>query len=147
LPELALRLLNERVNIRMAEDPYRGRYVQRVQNPPLTGPEQAALAGAVEILHGNLTPGHRAATIATLARLANHRAKERTADEWRMLFEDYAEDIGEFSNAHVKEAVTEHRRNSNWFPTSAELRKRCLELVDRDRFRLERAERMLGETQ
>lgn len=129
----------------MVNDPYRGRYMVRVENPPLTGAERAALATAAQHLQGNLTPGHRAPTIAILARLANHRAKEKSQQEWKMLFEDYAEDLAEFSTAHVQEAVVEHRRNSNWFPTVAELRKRCAELRERDKFRLERAERMLVE--
>src|SRR5690348_10867984 len=113
LPELALRLLNERVSVRMREDCYRGRYLERVQNPPLTGPERAALMTAVMHLQENLTPGHRAPAIAILARLANHRSKEKTPQEWKMLFEDYAEDLAEFSTGHVNEAVVEHRRNSN----------------------------------
>jgi len=91
-----------------------------------------------------LAPGDRKMLIALLARLANHRSKERSRQEWQMLFEDYIEDLGEFSAAHMQEAIKEHRQSSPFFPASAELRGRCLELVKRDKSRLEQCEGLLA---
>lgn len=112
--------------------------------PPLTDPERDALQKTASTLAIWLEPGQRPALIAMLARLANHRSKERSPQEWQMIFEDYAEDLSEFSDAHVAESLKEHRRVSNFFPSIAELRARCLSLRQRDKYRLERAQRLLG---
>ncbi|MND09520.1 hypothetical protein D3C83_329180 [compost metagenome] len=61
-----------------------------------------------------------------------------------MLFEDFAEDLAEFSDAHVQEAIAQHRRTCKFFPTPAELRALCLEQVVRDRYRLRRCRALLG---
>ena len=92
-----------------------------------------------------LGPGDRKMLIGLLARLANHRWKERSRQEWQMLFEDYVEDLGEFSAEHMQEAIKEHRQSSPFFPASAELRARCLEHVMRDKARLERCKRLLAD--
>jgi hypothetical protein len=145
LPPLGLSLLSDRIAVRAVQDPHEGRRIERVELPPLTDDETAALEMTRDALQVYLQPGRRAAIVAMLARLANlHRTKDRSPQEWQMLFEDYCEDLGEFSEAHVSEAIKEHRQNSNWFPTIAELRGRCLELRARDKFRLERAKRLLG---
>lgn len=143
LQEQGLRLLAERVGVRMVDDPYRGRHLERVEWPPLMAGERQAIRDAASALRVWLAPGQRAAHIGMLARLANHRSKERSPQEWQMLLEDYAEDLAEFSDAHVAEALKEHRRSSTFFPSVAELRQRCLELRERDKWRLERAGRLL----
>lgn len=145
MPELGLRLLNERVVLKLVSDPERGRYFERVDLPPLTRLEISALSETVTALKHALAPGRRTVLLAMLARLANHRTKERSAQEWKMLFEDYAGDLEEFSEAHIGEAIREHRQTSTFFPSIAELRTRCVELVDRDKFRLGKAERMLAD--
>lgn len=127
----------------MVETPHEGRRYVPVELEPLTDAERDALTDTRDGLEAMLFPGNRAVLIALLARLANHRPKERSAAEWRMLFEDYAEDLAPFSDAHVSEAIREHRQSNNWFPTINELRTRCLELVQRDQFRLERCLKLL----
>lgn len=116
-----------------------------VEHPPLTEIEREALHRSRDILANALMRGNRAVLIAQLVRLANHRAKERSAQEWQMLFEDYADDLCEFSDSHTTEAIKEFRKHSNFFPTIAEISQRCLELVARDKHRLERCEMLLRE--
>lgn len=135
--------LIERPPIRMEDDQFRGRRVVRIEYPPLSDGEKAGLEGAVQLLEQSLLPGSRPVCVALLARLANHRSKERSQAEWQMLFEDYAADLAEFSDAHVSEAITEHRRNSKFFPTISELRSRCMELRLRDKWRFDKARRLL----
>ena len=144
LPERGLRLLDERPAIRLAVDSFRGRHVERPSYPPLTVGERQALEQTQAALTANLAPGRRAVTIALLARLAAHRKTDRSPQEWQMLFEDFAEDLAEFSDAHVQEAITQHRRTCKFFPTPAELRAICLEMVARDRYRLRRCGVLLG---
>lgn len=143
LLERGLSLLSERPAIRVMQDQYRGRYFEQPNYPALTAPEIEALSETARTLEIWLSPGQRAAAVGLLARLANHHRKARSAEEWQMLFEDYCDDLAEFSDAHVAEAIGEHRRQSNWFPTIAELRERCLELRQRDNFRLIRARGLL----
>lgn len=100
---------------------------------------------AADALRASLSPGRRAALAGMLARLANHRGKERTPQEWQMLFEDYCDDLAEFSDHHLHQAIQEHRKNSTWFPSIAELSERCRGLRERDKWRLERAEKILAE--
>ena len=143
MPEQGLRLLTERPAIRIADDSYRGRHVERPSYPPLTLPERLVMEETERALNAGLTPGRRAVTIALLARLAAHRKSDRTPQEWQMLFEDFAEDLAEFSDAHVQEAIVQHRRTCKFFPTPAELRALCLEQVARDRYRLRRCRNLL----
>ncbi len=94
----------------MVDDPHRGRFYERIEYPALTAPERDAMVGTLAALDVALSPGNRAVCIAELTRLAVHRGKERSAEEWRMILEDYAEDLAEFSDVHVHEAIVEHRR-------------------------------------
>lgn len=144
LPALGLQLLAERVSIRMETCPFAGRRLVRPKHPPLTDGERDALEQTAVALSDWLAPGDRTLLIALLARLANHRSKERSPQQWQMLFEDYVEDLGEFSTAHIQEAIKEHRRSSTFFPASAELRAHCVELVRLDKSRLEHCERLLA---
>lgn len=66
-------------------------------------------------------PTDRVTLIATLARLANAMGGDRSAESWRMMFDDYADDLEGVSEAHLREIVRDHRRESNWFPKPAEL--------------------------
>lgn len=132
-----------RPGVKIEDDQYRGRHVVRIDYPPLTDGEVAGLTDALGILEHALLPGSRPSCVAMLARLANHRNKDRSPAEWQMIFEDYAAGLAEFSDAHVSEAITEHRRNSNFFPSIAELRERCMELRLRDKWRFDKARRLL----
>jgi len=130
----------------MVDDAFRGRHYERIQYPALTAVEREAVSDAANILAKWLEPGERSAIIAYLGRRAMHSTRERSEAEWRVLFEDYADDLAEFSARHVQEAIVWYRRTSNFFPSIAELRKRCLELRERDKWRLQRAKRMLRES-
>lgn len=129
----------------MADDPFAGRHYERIEYPALTAMEREAVADAATVLTKWLEHGEKPAIIGHLARRAAHQVKDKSDHEWRMLFEDYAEDLAEFSARHVQEAIVWYRRTSNFFPSIAELRERCLELRARDTVRLERARRMLKE--
>ena len=78
-----------------------------------------------------------------MGRLANHRQQDRTETEWRMLFEDYCDDLAEFSEAHIEQAIREHRRTSQWFPAIAQIRARCAELQELTKIRRSRCLRSL----
>lgn len=121
-----------------------GYYGQRLVFVPPDSADAEALEVAAEALGMRLTQGRRETITAHLARLANHYTTERSKDEWRMLFEDYCEDLGEFSDAHVIEAIKDHRRTNKWFPKIEELRTRCMELRELDKIRLTRVRRCLG---
>jgi len=91
-----------------------------------------------------LVPAEAKVVIAALWRLANHHKKDRTAREWEELFHDFIEDLGEFGEAHVIEALREHRQESKWFPKPAEIRSRCERLKAIDVEMLHRARVLLG---
>lgn len=128
----------------MEDCPFRGRHIVRVENPPLTEAERAALEQTKLMLRERVEPSHKAPVIALLARLANHRSKEKSATEWQMLFEDYAEDLAEFSAAHVQEAIKLHRQNSPFFPASSELRDLCKVFARRDEDQIARCTMLLA---
>lgn len=99
------------------------------------------LASAYE---GRQEPMQRERIIAHLGRLANHFHSDRTPQAWKMLFEDYAEDLSGISEPHLREVITAHRNEKNWFP-------KCAELIERWRFlqyseaeKLRRARVLLG---
>lgn len=141
-PVDGLRLLGTRECFRWDRDPDTNA-MRRVYVVP--SPEEAkALEEARVWLESRLVPGTKQTIIGALARLANHSKSERSAAEWKMLFEDYCQDLGEFSDAHVQQAVVDHRRSSNWFPKIAELRERCSELRGLDAARLRRCEQQFG---
>lgn len=144
VPELALQLIAERPRGRMVDHPQRGRYYESAIYPPLTGIERSALVQGAAALRAMLMPGRRRQVIAILTRLVVHYPREKSADQWRMQFEDLADDLAQFSAAHVNETADQHRRSKFFYPKSVELRTGCLELVERDEFRLKECERLLA---
>lgn len=148
LPEHALRLLQERQittwqPVTVERDGGTAQAMGSVFNPP-TPAEEATLRALNATLEARLQQAPRGTTEALLARLAAHDPRDRSATEWKMIFEDYAEDLGEFSEAHLRQAISEHRRTNKWFPKVSELRERCLELRALDTARALRCRRSLG---
>ena len=145
VPELALQLIAERPPMRRVADPHRSRDYEKAIYPRLTNAQRSALTQGLAALQGVLMPSPRAQIIRVLARLVVHYPREKSQQEWQMQFEDLAEDLAPFSAAHVQEAIKEHRRSKPFYPKSSELHARCLELVERDEFRLKRCERLLAD--
>ena len=145
LPEQWLRLLDERESFRKVDDGNGCKRWARIKLLPLTEAEAAALSEMMLVLDMRLKPGLRQTLVESLARIANHYNSERSPSEWQMLFEDYIQDLGEFSDATVSQALAEHRRESPWFPKIADLYKRCVEIRELDRCRLDRCRRALSE--
>lgn len=145
LPEQGLRLLVEREIHRWEKltDAHGAQVMAQVFNPP-TATEERTLRDLSAAIEARLAPASREEVIAHVGRLAAHDTRERPASEWRMVFEDFAEDLAEFSGAHVRQAVTEHRRTNKWFPKVSELRERCLELRALDTAYALRCRRSLG---
>lgn len=110
---------------------------RKVFIPP--SPEDGRELESVRLaLQVRLEPCRPEIVITALARLANHHKSERTSAEWQALYEDYVHDLAEFSNAHVLQALHEHRQTSKWFPKVSEVRERCVELRNLDQIRLRR---------
>lgn len=104
-------------------------------------PSDAEMTGLRQLrqcLIERLQPAEKPVMVAELRRIANHHASERKPAQWEMLFDDFWEDLQEFSSAHIHEAVVAHRRENNWFPKVHELRSKCVELRDTDQWRLRR---------
>lgn len=106
--------------------------MRHVRFPAPTEVEAATLTATRRELLERLRPCQDAALMAMLARLANHHHGDRTTAEWAMLFEDYLDDLAEFSEATLAQAIREHRRSSKWFPKVSELRAKCLAAREAD---------------
>lgn len=66
-------------------------------------------------------PAPREVLIAILARLANNLGGDRTNESWKMLFDDYAEDLAGISEDHLREIAANWRRTGKWFPKASEI--------------------------
>jgi hypothetical protein len=89
-------------------------------------------------------PTDRVTVIGILARLANAIGGDRPTESWKMMFDDYAEDLEGISEAHLREIVSMHRRESNWFPKPAELIARWDLMKYREAEKWRRARVLLG---
>lgn len=110
---------------------------------PPTDAERDILSRYAEELSNQLIPASRKFTIAILAKLANHWKNDRSPQEWKMLFEDYCDDLSEFSEVHIEQAIRDHRRTSQWFPAISQIRIRCEELQELTKIRRTRCLRSL----
>lgn len=88
---------------------------------PITSSDSQFLTKLEAEIADRNRPTDRVTLIAVLARLANAIGGDRSAESWKMMFDDYAEDLNGISEAHLREIVAKHRRSSNWFPKPAEL--------------------------
>lgn len=97
----------------------------------------------IQELRNRLQPSDLSAAVAVKA-LKQIRYMPRQgapdAELWASIYSQYAADLSEFPPTHIVEAVTIMRRTKTFFPSVAELRACCAELVDHDRRHLRRAE-------
>lgn len=106
--------------------------------------EALAVQRALLVIEERMKPVTRHALRAHFARLANHFRNERSPEQIAVLFDDYAADLEPFSEAHIEEAMREHRRTKTWFPKVAEIRATALKLQGHDRVLRHRARVLLG---
>lgn len=110
---------------------------RKVFVPPTDG-ERQELETVRWALAARLEPCSSTTIGAQILRLANHHQNKKSAEEWKAICDDWYADLREFSDAHLQQAFTEHRRTSEFFPKISEIRQRCLELQDLDRCRMRR---------
>jgi len=115
-------------------------WVSRELNPG----EGIAVQQALVAIEARLAPASSDTIIQEIAHLMVHDHTKRSAEEVDVILSDYAQDLAEFSEAHVREAAREHRRTKNWFPKIAELRALALDLHIADRVMRHRARVLLG---
>lgn len=98
-----------------------------------------------QILVARMAPCAPDALIVMLTRLSNHFKNERSPQEWQILFRDYLDDLAEYSEEAIAQALTEHRRNKKWFPKVAELRAACAAFQSEGQHLLDRCTRVMQE--
>lgn len=78
-----------------------------------------ALAGVEQ----SLRPASRNEIVALITRLAAHfPVSDRSEAQWRIVIEDYAEDLAEYPSDILRAAVTQYRREGKWWPKVSEIR-------------------------
>jgi hypothetical protein len=105
------------------------------------------LAGLSAEIQERQRPADRPIVIAILARLANYYGGDRSPESWRMMFDDYGEDLAGISEAHLRDVVAEHRKASKWFPKVAEIIDAWNLMKHREGEQLRRARVLLGHEQ
>lgn len=83
--------------------------------------EAVAIEQALIVIEDRLVPISQPRLFEQLARLAIHFQQKRSDTELESLFTDFAEDLAEYSEPHVLEALRDWRRSKNFFPKVAEL--------------------------
>jgi hypothetical protein len=107
-----------------------------------------AIADKVHDLHGRLEPARPGRLLEIMFQLIQRykqHEKQRTSADWEALAHEYVADLGHFSEAHILEALVEHRRNSKWFPHQSELIPICEGLAGQDRALRRRGQVLLGQ--
>lgn len=56
-----------------------------------------------------------------LYRRAKHNNKDHSSADWDSVLDDYVEDLRGYSEAHIAEAISEHRKAHGWYPKINEL--------------------------
>ena len=115
------------------------------QARPMPTDQREQVLATRDALRERLVAARRGAVIAHLARLSAHYARERSAEQWQIVFEDYAEDLSEFPEVYVRNAIARWRQSNPFWPRAAELRGLMLREWHRDQELLRRAEVLLGE--
>lgn len=112
---------------------------------PLTDDQVPVVAASLNELENRLSPSRREWIIAILARLAvayDYASKDTEA--FGIQLSDMADDLEEFSEAHIAQACIEWRKSQTFFPKAGELRRRLVELDAYDRCMRRRARILLG---
>lgn len=114
---------------------------------PIQSSDSQYLAGLSAAIQERQRPADRPIIIAILARLANYYGGDRSPESWRMMFDDYAEDLAGISEAHLRDIAADHRKVSKWFPKVAEITEAWNLMKYREGEQLRRARVLLGHEQ
>lgn len=106
------------------------------------GEAEAALVA----LRATLQPSDRAVIITILTRLAAHFWDgHRDEQHWRIVFEDYADDLAAMPADIIQQGAVEFRRAGKWWPKSAELLEIMRPLLARRERDIRRLERLAAD--
>lgn len=111
---------------------------------PLEAGEGIELQRALIELDLRLSPAPEGKTLELVSRLLNNWKDDRSDQEKDWQFDDWAEDLEEFSEAHLKAACRQWRRNNTYRPKIAEIRSMCIAEQDRDKEMHRRCRVLLG---
>lgn len=89
--------------------------------PAVTASDRAKIGRWRQNVEWALTPAERPAIIITLTRLAAHFWGDRGPAEWKIVFEDYADDLAEFPPDIIGDGIVQYRRQAKWWPKVSEL--------------------------
>jgi len=102
-----------------------------------------ALPALIEQHRAALVPAPRNFLVTHMARLAAHFPMTRSEAEWKMLFEDYCEDLAEIPPDILVEAIRAYRRKGKFFPKVAELLEEAAPLLSKRRAYVRRMEKLM----
>jgi hypothetical protein len=112
---------------------------------PLGDDQLPAVAGALASIEERLQPPRREWIIAILSRLAVHYPNASAdPDAFAIVLSDMADDLADYSEAHLVQACGEWRRDEKWFPKTCELRTKLCTIDALDRVYRRRARVLLG---
>lgn len=83
--------------------------------------DKDGLLGHLRAVEASMEPAPRQAIIIALTRLAAHFWNDRPANQWKIVFEDYADDLGKIPADIVGEAITVYRTRGKFWPKVSEL--------------------------
>lgn len=115
---------------------------------PVSDAELPVIADKVRELHGRLEAAKPRRVLEIMFQVIERyklHEKQRTAADWEALAHEYVADLGHFSEAHILEALVEHRRQSKWFPHQSELIPICERLAGHDKLLRRRGQVLLGQ--
>jgi hypothetical protein len=126
------------------------RRVEGIRNPvwamtPIDGAQRAAVQLTLGEIEGRLVPPRRNWIVAILARLAVHYPNE-TKDQraFGLRLSDMADELADYSEAHLVAACAAWRRSQSWWPKLNELRDILFGIRAADQLHKHRAEVLLG---
>lgn len=99
---------------------------------PLGPGEVVALQQALVELDARLRRAGEGRTLFHVMRLLNNWKDTRSGQEKEWMFDDWAEDLEEFSEAHLRESCKAWRQNNSYPPKVADIRGLCIQARTRD---------------
>lgn len=111
---------------------------------PLEPGQDVAVQQGLLVLDQRLQSAPEGVTLDLVDRLLNHWNDIRTAEEKANRFDDWAEDLEEFSEAHLAAACKTWRQNNSFPPKIADIRALCLNERARDQMLHRRSRVLLG---
>lgn len=113
---------------------------------PMDDGERVAVTSALAEIESRLAPPRREWIVAILSRLSVHwPPKDEQA--FGYVLSDMADDLLNYSEAHLVAVCAEWRKTEKWFPKSAELLEKLLNLDCMERVYRHRARVLLGQEQ